>query len=163
MKPIRYKDAVQLNAAFWNPDMGETVADGFVQEKNVVIMMMDHPVTPEELVAATYFHINNRRRIVWVFEEEDQAARAALAAGPDLNAHRRWYSVCACRRDEPERLRRVIGADERWESLTWSSHAVELAEGVDVEDFFRDEAYWQNHEAPAEVDLAMLGAAGKLS
>ena len=156
-------DEENRGVAFYNPDTGEeTVADGFVPEKGVVVMTMDldEPVTQEELVATTYFHINNRRRIVWVFNEEDLAARAALAAGPDLRAHRRWYSACMCREDEPGIARRVINADEEFEFIALSAHGIQLAPGLDVEDFFRDEEYWRNQEEPPEVDLAALGDAG---
>ena len=50
---------------FYNPETGgESRAEGFVPEANVVIMAPGEPVTPEELVATSYFHINNRRRVV---------------------------------------------------------------------------------------------------
>lgn len=147
---------------FRNPDTGgDLVADVFIPEAGIVIMEPAAPVTPEELVEVTFFHINNRRRIVWVVSGEEEWVREAFAAGPNLRAHSKWYSVCIYRDQDDDAVRRVVDADEAFERLELSAHQILIEKGMDVEDFFREEQYWENRKgAPEEWGLSDLIASG---
>ena len=45
------------------------IADVFVQKHNTIIEFQKSNIEPKEFIARTNFHINNGRRIVWVFDE----------------------------------------------------------------------------------------------
>ena len=151
-----------IDHAFRNPDTGgDLIADVFIPDAGIVIMEPVAPVTPEELVAVTFFHINNRRRIVWIVPEEEEWVREAFAAGPNLSANSRWYSVCVYRNQGDDAVRRVVDADEAFERIELSAHQILIENGMDAEDFFRDERYWENREdTPEEWDLAGLFTSG---
>jgi len=45
------------------------IADIYDEESGIVIEFQHSPISPEEFRSRTHFHINNGRRIVWIFDE----------------------------------------------------------------------------------------------
>lgn len=65
----------QQEVRFKDKETGEIhIADVFVKDKNTVIEFQHSPIKEEEFISRTAFHINNGRRIVWVFDESKEEA-----------------------------------------------------------------------------------------
>lgn len=55
---------------FQDMDSGEVhIADVFIKESNTVIEFQHSPISEEEYLSRTIFHLKNSRRIVWIFDE----------------------------------------------------------------------------------------------
>ena len=55
---------------FQDMETGEIhIADVFDSETNTVIEFQHSPIHEDEYLSRTYFHLNNGRRIVWIFDE----------------------------------------------------------------------------------------------
>lgn len=122
-REVRFKDS----------NTGEIhIADIFIENSNTVIEFQHSPIKTEEYLSRTVFHLNNGRRIVWVFDESTdnhdkdrgrfrpddylcmrfpytdlqyrwmRQPRRFLADGPDINKFEKAYSVCVWTGDEDE-------------------------------------------------------------
>lgn len=59
-----------LEVRFKDNNTGELhIADVYLENCNTVIEFQHSPISAEEFSSRTFFHINNNRRIVWVFDE----------------------------------------------------------------------------------------------
>lgn len=48
------------------------IADVFIPEKNTVIEFQKSPISEEEFMSRTAFHLNSGRRIAWIFDESKE-------------------------------------------------------------------------------------------
>lgn len=58
------------------------IADVFDWKTNTVIEFQHSPMHEEEYLSRTYFHLNNGRRIVWIFDESRESEKLLLAQDP---------------------------------------------------------------------------------
>lgn len=63
-----------LEVRFSDPATGELkhIADVFLKESNTVIEFQKSPISAQDFVSRTLFHIQAGRRIVWVFDESKE-------------------------------------------------------------------------------------------
>ena len=65
-----YFSKEEREVRFTDDSTGEVhIADVFVKEANAVIEFQHSPISEEEFVGRTRFHLNNGRKIAWVFDE----------------------------------------------------------------------------------------------
>jgi len=58
---------------FKDENTGEIhIADVFIPETNIVIEFQHSPISSEEFYSRSVFHINNGRRIAWIFDESKE-------------------------------------------------------------------------------------------
>ncbi len=161
---------------FVDEETGEKhIADVFVKEANTVLEFQHSPIDEQEFISRTYFHLKNKRRIVWLFDESsekeggsrfihDESAwsmerwpydtrtykwryrrRSILKKGPPI-AQYQSYSVCVYTGTEGDMFHRIVAETYGFEYVTFSLHNIELNEHLDIEEFFRHERYWQEQE-----------------
>ena len=158
---------------FVNEQNGEVhIADVFLQESNTVLEFQHSPIKEEEFISRTAFHLNNRRRIVWLFDEsttsdnpqygrfsEDDCEwerwpykdksfrwlrnpRRFLNKGPDIGRFYKVYSVCVFTGTEGDVFHRIIGEHAGFQYVTFSLHDIEMNDTLDIEEFFKSELAW---------------------
>lgn len=155
-------------------------ADVFIEESNTVIEFQHSPISLEEYTNRTLFHLNEGRRIVWIFDESKENPkqgdmgklrkdglplldyphnilaykwlnrRRCLTNESDLpriNIHQNSpdYAVCLYTGAyDTDCVNRIVHVDDifDFEYITISIKKLEMHQGMDVDDFFRDEEYW---------------------
>ncbi|MBR0211915.1 MAG: hypothetical protein IJQ46_05985 [Oscillospiraceae bacterium] len=159
---------------FIDEETGERhIADVFVNEANAVLEFQHSPISEQEFLSRTMFHMKNKRRIVWLFDESSRNEnrykfkrdeepyrwgpyqdkhfkwlyrRKVLERGPDISKNKSLYSICVYTGREGDMFHRIVSEEFGFEEVTFSLHDLEMGENIDVEDFFRPETYWQGQE-----------------
>lgn len=160
---------------FVDEETGEKhIADVFVKDANTVLEFQHSPIDEQEFVSRTYFHLKNKRRIVWLFDESSEKEgssrlridssswqpwpyttlcykwlykrRSILKSGPPISQFHLYYSVCVYTGTEGDMFHRIVAENNGFEYVTFSLHNIELNEHIDIEEFFRTERYWAEQE-----------------
>ena len=146
------------------------IADVFIESSNTIIEFQHSPIQAEEYLSRTIFHLNNGRRIVWIFDESKdnqnddrgrfraddymcmkyphtnlqyrwmRQPRKFLASKPDLLKYGKDYSVCVWTGDAGDVLHRIIAEAHGFEYVCFSFHNIIMNDNIDADDFFRTEA-----------------------
>lgn len=160
------------------------IADVFLEDKNTVIEVQHSRIEEDEFISRTAFHLNNGRRIVWLFDESVDSdkpnygrfkttyeerphmslndvlnypyqvrtykwlrnPRKMLAVVPNEYLHSDRYSVCVFTGTEGDIFHRIVGQQYDYEEVVFSIHEIMMKEGMDVDEFFAFENYWQSQE-----------------
>ena len=157
------------------------IADIYVPASNMVLEFQHSPISEEEFMSRTLFHIHHGRRIAWLFDETPSNPQAGnlgrfkpddmriiCGAFEDLYRSRTykwlrnprhflsriptdiWHtnalSICVYTGAEGDVFHRLIAQDFEFENVVFSLNDVTMNEKTDVEDFFRDENYWQERD-----------------
>ncbi len=142
------------------------IADVYLQDSNTVIEFQHSPITEEEFLSRTTFHLYNGRRIVWLFDEsttsenrkygkfsEDDCQwedwpytdnsfkwlrnpRRFLCKGPNIKRYCRIYSVCVYTGTEGDLFHRIVNEHCDFEYVTFSLQDIIMNENLNVEVFF---------------------------
>ncbi len=154
-----------LERRFKDDYTGEVhIADVYLKQSNTVIEFQHSPISVEEFKSRTLFHVNNGRRIVWVFEErgkdpdseygrlrkEDgewyrwlRSPRRMLASIGNVSVLQASnYSVCVYYGEE-DIVHRLINEAFDYSEVVLSVHPIKLYENMDSDDFFKPETYWK--------------------
>ena len=148
------------------------IADVFIESSNTVIEFQHSPIQAEEYLSRTIFHLNNGRRIVWIFDESKdnqnddrgrfraddfmgmryphndlqyrwmRQPRKFLASKPDLLKYGKQFSICVWTGDEGDALHRIVAENYGFEYVCFSFHDIVMSNQLDVEDFFKTEDEW---------------------
>lgn len=165
------------------------IADVFLEDKNTVIEVQHSRIDEAEFISRTAFHLNNGRRVVWLFDESIESdkpnygrfkttyvepagvsissimlepyqvrkykwlrnPRKMLTAVPNEYLHSKKYSVCVYTGTEGDVFHRIVKQEYNYEEVVFSLHEIVMKEGIDVDEFFTFESYWQNQEPWKEV------------
>ena len=152
------------------------IADVFIKEKGIVLEFQHSTISEEEFVSRTAFHLNNGRKIVWLFDESTAAQenqsygrfkeeyagmpwpyeeksyrwlrnpRVVLNSGPDINTRFLDYSVCVYTGTEGDVFHRIVLQKCNYQYVAFSLHDIEMGVEMDAVDFFRSEQYWASQE-----------------
>ena len=156
---------------FVDQETGEIhIADIFLPDSNTVFEFQHSKITQEEYVSRTLFHLKNKRRIVWVFDESSTAnkygmgrfkpdkerhnngllfykwlgqPRSFLNIGPDLRKFASRYSLCVYTGTEGDVLRRIIKSDWDYEYVGFSSVVIPMSSDLEPDLFFLYDEHWQ--------------------
>lgn len=145
------------------------IADVFLKESNTVIEFQHSPISEDEFKIRTIFHLKNRRRIVWLFDESTKSQnstfgrfrydedinrfgipfyqwlrnpRQFLANGPDLKQTYNCYSICVYTGTEGDIIHRIVGQHDAFHWVGFASKSIPLGVDLDIEQFFSYDPYW---------------------
>lgn len=154
---------------FVDKETGEIhIADVFLEASNTILEFQHSPISEEEFLSRTVFHIRNGRRIVWLFDESSSSKKSTfgrfkydedcywpdmqykwlrnprqfLANGPDLKKIYNFYSVCVFSGTEGDIFHRVIAQEEKFGWVRFSTETIQMGPELDVEQFFKYDSYW---------------------
>ena len=155
------------------------IADVFIKDANTVIEFQYSHIDEQEFIKRTIFHLNNGRRIVWVFNEStgtenkskfkpDDCAwesfpyydkcfkwlykrRSFLKQGPNISKYHLYYSVCIYTGLEGDLLHRIVAEHCDYEYVTISLHIIKIDNSINIEEFFIPERYWQEQEPYSSI------------
>ena len=177
-----YFPKYEREVRFIDSDSGEVhIADIFVEHANTVIEFQKSPITEDEFLSRTVFHLNSGRKIVWVFDESREkpgidkgrfrADEQLLMGWPYSNLCYRWmrqprkflnrgpalelfdrYSVCVWTGTENDILHRIVHQKYDFEYVVFSLHNIVMSNRIDVNDFFKSENEWAQ-ESPLKEEL----------
>ncbi len=167
---------------FEDENTGERhIADVYLPAANMVLEFQHSPISEEEFMSRTLFHINHDRRIVWLFDEstpnpqkgnlgrfKPDDLRIINGAYESLYRSRtyKWLrnprrflsivpakvwltnalSICVYTGVEGDVFHRIFEKRHDFENVVFSLNNIAMSESMDVEDFFRFESYWQEHD-----------------
>lgn len=167
---------------FIDSDTGEVhIADVFVENANTVIEFQKSPITEDEFLSRTKFHLDSGRKIVWVFDESREKSgndkgrfreddlclmgwpytnlcykwmrqpRKFLNKGPDLGLFDR-YSICVWTGTEGDVLHRIVHQQYNFEYVVFSLHEIVMSSDINTYDLFKSENEWAQ-ESPLKEQL----------
>ena len=147
------------------------IADVFIEEKNTVLEFQHSPISEEEFLCRTIFHIKNGRRIAWLFDEsrdnkpygkfgEDDCAwenniylnksfkwlgkpRKVIIKGPNIKEYFDSYSICVFTGTEGDMFHRIVGEHCSFDYVTFSLNNLMMSEDFNVDELFGYDYYWQ--------------------
>lgn len=151
------------------------IADVFLKESNTILEFQHSPIEEREFWGRTLFHLKNKRRIVWLFDESVQNQKSQnfgrfkvedsmifgwpyksfkwqrnprqfLSKRPDIFRLSQLYSICIYSGIEGDVFHRIVDADYQFNYVAFSLHSIQMSDNIDVEDFFKSESYWQNQD-----------------
>lgn len=162
-------------------------ADVFIEDSNTVIEFQHSPISVEEYTKRTLFHLNEGRRIVWIFDESKENPKKGdrgklrkdnlpVLDYPHNKLAYRWLHRRRCLSNESDLPRinihenspnyavclftgsygtdcvnKIVHENYDFEYITISIKKIEMRQGMDVDDFFRDEEYWIPKSPIAEL------------
>lgn len=151
------------------------IADVYLPDSNTVLEFQHSPITDEEFWSRTLFHLKNKRRIVWLFDESVPNQKSQnfgkflrsnavkfpwpyncfkwrhnrslfLSQRPDIFKLIPYYSICIYSGTEGDVFHRIADADHQFNNVAFSLHSIQMSKNIDIEEFFKPESYWQNQE-----------------
>lgn len=148
------------------------IADVFLKESNTVLEFQHSPISEEEFIHRTAFHINNGRRIAWFFDEsstgekefgrfrliEDSCSedilfyqwlrcpRKSIKDGPNLKQYYKTYCVCVYTGTEGDIFHRIIEQRDDYREVGFSKKQIEMTDVFQVDDLFEYDTYWVNKD-----------------
>lgn len=159
---------------FVDDETGEIhIADVFLAESNTVLEFQHSPISEQEFISRTAFHLKNGRRIIWLFDESSTSKesnfgrfrydedicwtgipfyqwmrrpRQFLDKGPDLKQAYNAYSICVYTGTEGDVFHRIVGqhADFKW--VGFSGKPIQMTPGINVDQFFEYDDYWKRQD-----------------
>lgn len=155
---------------FTDDKTGEVhIADVFLNDTNTVLEFQKSPISDEEFLKRTIFHINHGHRIVWLFDESssgsgDDPGRFRLTDVPDIDGYDvyKWlrcprkalnkfpliieecnrFSVCVYTGTEGDVFRRIIKGYLKFSEVVFSDSLIDMKEDMDVGQFFGVDQAW---------------------
>lgn len=140
------------------------IADVYLDASKTVIEFQHSPISPDEFLKRTEFHISAGRRIVWVFDEVGRIKRVFFPPVHQFyeNLRFRWsrprkvlgffrdgddlqsdhYSVCLYCGEAQDVVHRIVGQTDSYKNVVLSLHPIILSENMDSNEFFLDEFNW---------------------
>ena len=148
------------------------IADIFIKDSNTVIEVQHSPISKEEFIERTVFHINNNRRIAWLFDEStsnpesygfgrfreddcgwengDYSNRCfkwlrkprKIIQGFNLKQLNEYYSICVYTGTEGDVFHRIVGEHCAFDYVVFSLADIEMSENMNVDFFFGYDDYW---------------------
>ena len=156
---------------FVDQETGENhIADVFLPDSNTVFEFQHSKITEEEFVRRTLFHLKNKRRIVWAFDESSTANRYGmgkfkpdtdygtggykwlgqprkfLSVIPDLRKEGQVYSVCVFTGTEGDVFRRIVGQEFDFECVFFSNSKIVMTDNLNPDVFFQFDEYWRQQD-----------------
>ena len=154
---------------FINEQTGEIhIADVFIENINTVIEFQHSPISEEEFLSRTKFHLNSGRRIAWFFDESSQSnnstfgrfksngmawfgkyddyhwmrmPRAFLSKGPDIEEEFYRYAIFVYTGTEGDVFHRIVDELYEFEDVRFSTKIVDMSD-FNVDTFFEFDEYW---------------------
>lgn len=183
---------------FRDVNTGEVhIADVYDPNTNTVIEIQHSPINEEEYLSRTYFHLNNGRRIVWIFDESTDnsmsgyrgrlkpdkncaprrlfngvslywiyedlsfkwlySPRSFLSSGPNIKDSGDRYRVFVFTGERRDTIQRIISEYEGFKYVVLSVEYVEMAESMDVDQFFTKETMLLNR-SPWKEKIELIKA-----
>lgn len=98
-----------LERRFYDRETGKIkhIADVFLEESNTVIEFQHSPISAEEFKARTLFHMEEGRRIVWVFDESKEGYKYGKLVKSEFGLSGSWIHQDYCF-DWPRSPRKMI-------------------------------------------------------
>ena len=155
---------------FTDDETGEVhIADVFLEDSKTVLEFQHSPISEDEFMSRTFFHLKNKRRIVWIFDESSKSLdstygrfrydedicwfgipfyqwmrrpRKFLANGPDLKQEFYRYSICVFTGTEGDVFHRIVGQHDEYRWVGFSSAPIQMGAELNVEQFFSYDPYW---------------------
>lgn len=171
-----------IEVRFTDGNTGEVhIADVYLEDSKTVIEFQHSPISTEEFFSRTMFHINEGRRIVWVFDEskedlkygrlrecEDKfladwlhkdclfdwprAPRKMLSSIQLPNRIDRYNNYSICvYYGEADMVHRIIEHDSEYKGVTLSVHSINLSGDMNPDEFFYPEEYWLSRSPWKEI------------
>ncbi len=162
MQALFSPDAIEYR--FNDPETGKVkhIADVFLENSNTVIEFQHSPISDEDFLSRTNFHLLSGRRIVWIFDERKPDSfwgklkvgpfresdyrfiwsrpRKVLSSGPALTSKIQFsdYSVCLSIRDGDNEVMRINSWDIDSKMTTLVPQPIVISGDMNTDDFFRD-------------------------
>ena len=155
---------------FTDDETGEVhIADVFLEDSKTVLEFQHSPISEDEFMSRTIFHLKNERRIVWLFDESSKSLdstygrfrydedicrfgipfyqwmrrpRQFLANGPDLKQACSLYSICVFTGTEGDVFHRIVGQYDKYHWVGFASEPIQMGAELNVEQFFSYDPYW---------------------
>jgi len=155
---------------FVDDETGEVhIADVFIKEANTVLEFQHSPISEDEFMSRTAFHIKNGRRIAWFFDESSSSKestfgrfrldedlswygipfyqwmrnpRQFLAKGPDLKQGYYHYSINVYTGTEGDVFHRIVGQHNSFHWVGLSLSLLEMSSVSDAEKLFTYDPFW---------------------
>ena len=145
------------------------IADVFLEDSKTVLEFQHSPISEDEFKSRTFFHLKNKRRIVWLFDESSKSLdstygrfrydedicrfgipfyqwmrrpRQFLANGPDLKQEYYRYSICVFTGTEGDVFHRIVGQYDKYHWVGFASEPIQMGAELNVEQFFSYDPYW---------------------
>lgn len=145
------------------------IADVFLEDSKTVLEFQHSPISEDEFMSRTIFHLKNERRIVWLFDESSKSLdstygrfrydedicwfgipfyqwmrrpRQFLANGPDLKQAYKRYSICVFTGTEGDVFHRIVGQHDEYRWVGFASEPIQMGAELNVEQFFSYDPYW---------------------
>lgn len=149
------------------------IADVYLAESNTVLEFQHSPISENEFISRTAFHLKNKRRIVWLFDESSQSKnsdfgrfrydedlsllgspyyqwmrnpRQFLARVPDLKQVYCGYSVCVYTGTEGDVFHRIVDQRNDFKWVVFSENKIQMGSDFNVEELFAYDLYWAKQD-----------------
>lgn len=156
------------------------IADVFLEDSKTVLEFQHSPISEDEFKSRTFFHLKNKRRIVWLFDESSKSLdstygrfrydedicrfgipfyqwmrrpRQFLANGPDLKQEYYRYSICVFTGTEGDVFHRIVGQYDKYHWVGFASEPIQMGAELNVEQFFSYDPYWVAEDIARQQEL----------
>ena len=164
------------------------IADIYIPETNIVLEFQHSPISREEFIRRTMFHLYENRRIVWLFDESEENPKSdhigkfertfskiqpqtddmipyyyqfpnnpynylrwlrnrrdCISALPPLESIADKVAICVYTGMDGDCFHRIQHktCTEKYTTIVFSLHSINMKENMDTEEFFVPEEYWQ--------------------
>ncbi len=169
---------------FVDEQAGEVhIADVYIEDLNTVLEFQHSPISLDEFMKRTLFHVNNGRRIVWLFDESSSNANNTygrlkyddgwyhwVRTPRDFLRHTRidlkksygCYSLCVWTGTEGDAFRRIVDERSGYYDVVLSRKLIEMKENMDVNQFFECDEYWLRQQLPRAQTNSQRGSYGSI-
>lgn len=155
---------------FVDDETGEIhIADAFLEGSNTVLEFQHSPISEQEFLSRTIFHLKNGRRIAWLFDESSTSKdstfgrfrfdediclygipfyqwmrrpRQFLLKGPDPKETYSAYSICVYTGTEGDVFHRIVAqhGDLKW--VGFSKDTIPMSHDIDINQLFKYDDFW---------------------